>query len=348
MMLGYPAARAPACATVVLEKHADFLRDFRGDTVHPSTLRIMDELGLLDAFLQRPHQRLRALIGGWFGDERVQLGDFSGLPERYAFIAMMPQWEFLDFLVGEARKLPAFDAADAGRRDRARDRRRWPRRRRARPRARGRFEIRADCTIGCDGRHSTVRAAAGLAVEDLGAPIDVLWFRVGAIRRRGLGSLARIAPGHFVVTIDRGDYWQCAFVIPKGGAEALQRTADRGLPRAGRRRPRRCSRRTSATSALVGRRQAAHRRRRPAARTGRSPGCSASATRRMRCRRSAASASTWRSRTRSPPPTCSPRSCATARRHRRRPRRGRGGAVSGRPRRRRRCRSRSRTTCSCG
>src|ERR1700742_2969576 len=106
MMLGYLLARA-GVRTTVLEKHGDFLRDFRGDTVHPSTLRIMDELGLLDEFLKRPHQPLRA-VGGWFGDKHVQLGDFSGLPARYAFIAMMPQWEFLDFLSGEAKKLPAF------------------------------------------------------------------------------------------------------------------------------------------------------------------------------------------------------------------------------------------------
>jgi 2-polyprenyl-6-methoxyphenol hydroxylase-like FAD-dependent oxidoreductase len=221
MMLGLLLARA-GVDTVVLEKHADFLRDFRGDTVHPSTLRIMDELGLLDAFLQRPHQRLKA-VAGVFGSERIQLGDFSGLPERYAFIAMMPQWDFLDFLAAEARKLPAFalrmqaevtgvvtgaDGRVAGVRGRAPE---------------GDFEIRADCTIGCDGRQSTVRAAAGLAVEDVGAPIDVLWFRVGRDPGHEDATLARVAPGHFVVTLDRGDYWQCAFVIPKGGAEALRR-----------------------------------------------------------------------------------------------------------------------------
>jgi len=221
MMLGFLLARAGVPA-VVLEKHADFLRDFRGDTVHPSTLRIMDELGLLDAFLQRPHQRLRALRG-IFGSEPIQLGDFSGLPERYAFIAMMPQWEFLDFLVGEAKKLAPFelrmqadvtglltegDGRISGVRGLSPE---------------GTFEIQADCTIGCDGRHSTVRAAAGLAVEDIGAPIDVLWFRVGRDPSGEDSALARVAPGHFVVTIDRGDYWQCAFVIPKGGAETLQR-----------------------------------------------------------------------------------------------------------------------------
>ena len=221
MMLGYLLARA-GVKTVVLEKHGDFLRDFRGDTVHPSTLRIMDELGLLDDFLQRPHQRLRTL-SGVFGADRIQLADFSGLPERYAFVAMMPQWEFLDFLSGRVRLLRSLTAgmqanvtglvsdADgrvAGVRGTSPE---------------GQFEIRADCTIGCDGRHSTVRAAAGLVVEDLGAPIDVLWFRVGRDASVGDSALARVAPGHFVVTIDRGDYWQCAFVIPKGGAEALQR-----------------------------------------------------------------------------------------------------------------------------
>jgi 2-polyprenyl-6-methoxyphenol hydroxylase-like FAD-dependent oxidoreductase len=219
MMLGYLLARA-GVRTLVLEKHGDFLRDFRGDTVHPSTLRIMDELGLLDAFLQRPHQRLE-VIGGWFGDQHVQLGDFRGLPPRYAFIAMMPQWEFLDFLADEARKLPAFtlrmnanvtglvesEGRVVGVRGSSPD---------------GDFEVRAGLTVGCDGRHSTVRAGAGLAVEDLGAPIDVLWFRVRRDPAELDNSLARIAPGHFVVTIDRGDYWQCAFVIAKGGADALR------------------------------------------------------------------------------------------------------------------------------
>ena len=220
MMLGLLLARA-GVRTTVLETHADFLRDFRGDTVHPSTLRVMDELGLLDAFLRRPHQRLQVL-GGWFGDQHVQLGDFRGLPERYNFIALMPQWEFLDFLAGHARGLATFtlrmnvqatglleaDGHVTGVRGRDAD---------------GEFELRADCTIGCDGRHSTIRAAAGLAVEDVGAPIDVLWFRIGRDPAEPDTSLARIGPGHIVVTIDRGDYWQCAFVIPKGGADALRR-----------------------------------------------------------------------------------------------------------------------------
>ena len=219
MMLGYLLARA-GVRTVVLEKHADFLRDFRGDTVHPSTLRILDELGLLDAFLRRPHQRLRALEAS-FGGRRIRLADFGGLPERHAFVAMMPQWEFLDFLAGAARAHPAFElrmqaeatgllvSGDHVAGVRGRD-------------PRGAFELGAACTVGCDGRHSTVRAAAGLAVEDVGAPIDVLWFRVSRDPANADSSLARIVAGRFLVTIDRGDYWQCAFVIPKGGAERLR------------------------------------------------------------------------------------------------------------------------------
>jgi len=198
MMLGFLLARA-GVRTLVLEKHGDFRRDFRGDTVHPSTLRIVDELGLLDAFLERPHRKLE-VIGGWFGSKHVQLGDFRGLPKRYAFIAMMPQWEFLDFIADHARELPTFTlrmraeatglVEEAGRvvgvRGKAED---------------GEFVVRADCTVACDGRHSTLRAAAGLAVEDLGAPIDVLWFRVARDPAATDSSLARIAAGHFVVTI---------------------------------------------------------------------------------------------------------------------------------------------------
>src|SRR5689334_23149278 len=219
MMLGFLLARA-GVAVVVLEKHADFLRDFRGDTVHPSTLRVMDELGLLGDFLKRPHQKLRE-IGGWFGRRSVRLGDFGGLPEKYAFIAMMPQWEFLDFLSDEAKTLPGFALRmqsnvhelllEGGRVVGVKGQSPG-----------GPFEIRAALTVGCDGRHSTVRAAAGLEVEDVGAPIDVLWFRISRDPAETDQSLARIGPGHIVVTIDRGDYWQCAFVIPKGGADALR------------------------------------------------------------------------------------------------------------------------------
>ena len=154
----------------------------------------------------------------------MQLGDFSGLPERYAFIAMMPQWEFLDFLVGEAKKLPAFSlrmrAEVTGLADR-RPTAASPACAAARPRASSRSTPTARSAATAGTRR--VRAAAGLAVEDVGAPIDVLWFRVGRDPGNEDSALARVAPGHFVVTIDRGDYWQCAFVIPKGGAEALRR-----------------------------------------------------------------------------------------------------------------------------
>ena len=219
MVLGYLLARA-GVPTVVLEKHADFLRDFRGDTVHPSTLRILDELGLLDRCLQRPHQRLQRL-GGCFGSHPIHLADFSGLPSRHNFIALMPQWDFLDFLATEARKLPAFtlvmqaevtglieaEGRVAGVRGNT---------------PAGGFELRADCTVGCDGRGSTVRQSAQLQGEDLAAPIDVLWFRVGRNPAEADDLLFRAASGHMVVTIDRGDYWQCAFVVPKGGASALK------------------------------------------------------------------------------------------------------------------------------
>ena len=219
MMAGYLMARA-GIETVVLEKHADFLRDFRGDTVHPSTLRIVDELGLLDRFLQLPHQRLQHLHGQ-FGDERIALADFTGLPERYAFIAFMPQWDFLDFLAAEGRGLPQLKVRMQAEVDslieeggrvvgvRGRD-------------AGGAFEIRATLTIGCDGRHSTVRRAAGLPLESIGAPIDVMWFRLPRGAEAFDDLFARITPGRFIVTIDRGDYWQCAYVIAKGGAKALQ------------------------------------------------------------------------------------------------------------------------------
>ena len=246
MMLGYLLARA-GVPTVVLEKHADFLRDFRGDTVHPSTMRIMDELGLLDAFLRRPHQRLKA-VAGVFGERRVQLGDFSGLPERYAFIAMMPQWEFLDFLAGEAKKLPAFslrmraevtglvtapDGRIAGVRGRS---------------AESEFELGADCTIGCDGRHSTVRAAAGLAVEDVGAPIDVLWFRVGRDPGNEDAALARVAPGHFVVTSIAATTGSAPSSFPRAAPRRCSDSRSRCSARRWSRR-RRCCRRTSATCA---------------------------------------------------------------------------------------------------
>jgi 2-polyprenyl-6-methoxyphenol hydroxylase-like FAD-dependent oxidoreductase len=219
MMLGFLMARA-GVETVVLEKHADFLRDFRGDTVHPSTLRVMDELGLLDEFLRLPHQKLRRLRG-LFGDVPLRLADFGGLPERYAFVAFMPQWDFLDFIGDVGRPLPSLSVrmrsrveslVEAGGRVvgvRGSD-------------DEGAFEVRAPLTVACDGRHSLLRQAAGLPLEDVGAPIDVMWFRVSRDPDVFDDTLARVTPGRFVVTLDRGDYWQCAFVIAKGGADVLR------------------------------------------------------------------------------------------------------------------------------
>jgi 2-polyprenyl-6-methoxyphenol hydroxylase-like FAD-dependent oxidoreductase len=219
MMLGFLLARA-GIDVVVLEKHADFLRDFRGDTIHPSTLEIMYELGILDDFLKRPHQEVRTLAGQ-IGDERVALADFSHLPTHCRFIALMPQWDFLDFLAERARAYPSFhlkmrarvtdlvleDGRVLGLQAETPD---------------GPLEIRADLVVGADGRHSDVRMRAGLKVEDFGAPMDVIWFRLSKHAADGQQLLGRIQAGVVFVTLDRGDYWQCAYVIPKGGFEQLR------------------------------------------------------------------------------------------------------------------------------
>jgi 2-polyprenyl-6-methoxyphenol hydroxylase-like FAD-dependent oxidoreductase len=224
MMLGLLLARAGVEVTV-LEKHADFLRDFRGDTIHPSTLQIMDELGLLAEFLKLPHQEVRELTAQ-IGDERVTLADFSHLPTRCRFIAFMPQWDFLDFLADRAKLYPDFDlrmqaevtdllekdGTVTGVKAKVPD---------------GTLEVQADLVVGADGRHSAVRDLAGLDVEDLGAPMDVLWMRLSKKPADGTAVLGRIQAGRFFVMLDRGDYWQCAFVIPKGGFNELRR---RGLP----------------------------------------------------------------------------------------------------------------------
>ena len=223
IMLGFLLARA-GVAVLVLEKHRDFLRDFRGDTIHPSTLQVMHELGLLEAFLARPHQEVRELHGV-VGDSEIKLADFRHLPTRCKFIALMPQWDFLNFLAEAGGRFPGFHlemesevtdlVEEAGRivglRAQTPD---------------GPSEIRADLVIGADGRHSVVRERAGLAVENLGAPIDVLWMRLSKQPGDPGQTAGRINYGRMLVTLDRGDYWQCAFVIRKGGFDAIR---ERGL-----------------------------------------------------------------------------------------------------------------------
>lgn len=219
MMLGYLLGRA-GIDVVVLEKHADFFRDFRGDTVHPSTLQVMDELGLIDGFLKLPHQRLQ-MMDGLFGGTPVRIADLRRLRTKYPFIAFMPQWDFLNFLreagqrFGSLKVMMNTEAVDLIRRGEtvAGVRAITPE---------GPIDIEADLTIACDGRHSTVRERAGLRVEEIGAPMDVLWFRVGRKADETENLFARVEPGKMMVTFDRGDYWQCAYVIAKGQYKAVK------------------------------------------------------------------------------------------------------------------------------
>jgi 2-polyprenyl-6-methoxyphenol hydroxylase-like FAD-dependent oxidoreductase len=224
MMLGFLLARA-GIDVVVLEKHGDFLRDFRGDTIHPSTLEVMYELGLLDQFLLRPHQELPR-IGAQIGDEKLTIADFSHLPTHCKFIALMPQWDFLNFLAEAGRRYPGFNlrmetevtgllqqgGRVTGVEAKTPD---------------GPLRVEADLVVGADGRGSTVRRLAGLEVLDLGAPMDALWMRISQSPGDPGQTLGRIAAGQILVLIDRGDYWQAAYVIPKGGYNEIRR---RGLP----------------------------------------------------------------------------------------------------------------------
>jgi 2-polyprenyl-6-methoxyphenol hydroxylase-like FAD-dependent oxidoreductase len=220
MVLGFLLARA-GVEVVVLEKHGDFLRDFRGDTIHPSTLEILHELGLLEEFLKRPHQEARQ-ISGVIGDEEIPVADFTHLPTHCKFIAFMPQWDFLDFIAEHARRYPTFrlimraevtalleeDGRVAGVHATTPD---------------GPLEVRAELTFGTDGRHSTVRDQAGLVVENVGAPIDVLWMRLSRSPTDPEQPLGRFDQGRILVMIYRGDYWQCGFIIPKGGFDEIRK-----------------------------------------------------------------------------------------------------------------------------
>ena len=223
MMLGFLLARA-GVDVVVLEKHDDFLRDFRGDTIHPSTLEVIYELGLLEEFLKRPHQEIRE-FAGQIGDEMIPLADLTHLPTRCKFLGFMPQWEFLDFLADQARTYPAFklmmkaeviDLLQAGNKI-VGVKARTPE---------GELMIRAELTVGCDGRKSIVRDLAGLQVESLGVPIDVMWFRLSRKPTDPGQVLGRFVTAKIMVMLNRDEYWQCAFVIPKEAAEEIKQ---RGL-----------------------------------------------------------------------------------------------------------------------
>lgn len=219
IMAGVLLARA-GINVAVLEKHKDFFRDFRGDTIHPSTLQLMDELGWIGDFLKVPHQKVTSLhfhIGG----KAFPLANFAGLNVPYPYIALMPQWDFLKFLSDKGKQYPGFslrmeteatglieqDGRIKGVRAKT---------------PQGEVEISADLVLGCDGRHSIVREAAKLKVIELGAPIDVLWFRLSRPKSDPEETMARLGPGRFLVMLNRDDYWQCAFVIHKGGDAELR------------------------------------------------------------------------------------------------------------------------------
>jgi 2-polyprenyl-6-methoxyphenol hydroxylase-like FAD-dependent oxidoreductase len=223
MMLGLLLARQ-GVEVMVLEKHGDFLRDFRGDTVHPSTLRLLDELGMADEFLKLPHQEVRRL-GVTTDDGTYVLADFGLLPGRFPFLAFVPQWDLLDFLAARARRYPNFQLRmnaevvgplrEAGHVTGVRYR--MP--------GDGEHQVQARLTVAADGRNSVLRADAGLHLREFGAPMDVLWFRLAKPpdgSGSSFGGAGRITRGRMLVRLDRGDYWQCAYLVPKGAYATLK------------------------------------------------------------------------------------------------------------------------------
>jgi len=219
MMLGFLLARA-GIAVAVLEKHPDFLRDFRGDTVHPSTLELMHELGLIDDFLALPHRKVDQFIVQ-IGAQRLRIVDLNHLPTHCKYIALMPQWDFLNFIADQGRRYETFDLhmcteateliEEAGRV--AGVCARTPN---------GLLTVRADLVVACDGRHSTMRAKSGLQCHDYGAPIDVLWFRITRRNSDLADTFGHIEAGAAFVMLNRDDYWQCAYLIPKGGFDRVE------------------------------------------------------------------------------------------------------------------------------
>jgi 2-polyprenyl-6-methoxyphenol hydroxylase-like FAD-dependent oxidoreductase len=220
MMLGFLLARAGIDVTV-LEKHKDFLRDFRGDTIHPSTLELIHELGLLDEFLKLPHEAAEQ-ISGRYGDFPVTIADFRHLPTRCKFIALMPQWDFLNFLAEHGRRYPTFRLLMSTEVDGLIEQQGRVVGVTAKSPGGG-LTVRSDLVVGCDGRHSTIREKAGIEVEELGAPMDVLWFRLSRRPDDDLATGGIFLPGRIFVMLNRGDYWQCAYVIPKGSVEEVHR-----------------------------------------------------------------------------------------------------------------------------
>src|SRR5882724_2002406 len=220
MMLGYLLARA-GVEVLVLEKHGDFLRDFRGDTIHPSTLEVMHELGLLDEFLELPHQKVYEL-NAQVGEMRLTIADFRYLPTRCGFVAFMPQWDFLNFLAEKAGRYPGFKLLmeaevtglieESGRVVGVRVKT-----------ANGEIEMRVDLVVGADGRSSIVREKAGLPVKEFGAPMDVLWFRLKRTGEDPVATMGRFDSGRIFIALNRGDYWQCGYVIPKGQFDEMRR-----------------------------------------------------------------------------------------------------------------------------
>lgn len=222
-MLGLLLARA-GVSVLVLEKHGDFLQDFRGDTLHPSTLEIMHELGVLERFLRLPHQKV-SRIKAQFGDAEYTVADFSHLPTQCRYIAFMPQWDFLNFLVAEGSRYPTFhvrmnsevtDLVESGGSIVGLHA----------ETPQGPLEVRAACVVGADGRDSIVRKRAELSVEEFGAPMDVLWFRLSRKAEDPVDPMGRFDTGRILVMLNRGDYWQCGFVIAKG---SLDRVRAQGL-----------------------------------------------------------------------------------------------------------------------
>jgi 2-polyprenyl-6-methoxyphenol hydroxylase-like FAD-dependent oxidoreductase len=219
MLLGFLLARA-GVSVAVLERHTDFFRDFRGDTIHPSTLEIMYELGLLDGLLALPHQEVREL-GASIGGQFMKIADFTHLPTRCKFLVFMPQWDFLNFLAAQAKRYPSFDLRmESNVNDLL-----WAEGRVTGVRAsqpNDELEVRADLVVGADGRHSIVREKAGLVVDDFGAPMDVLWFRISRRPDDPRQALGWLNHGKLLIMIDRTDYFQCGLTIRKGTYEQIK------------------------------------------------------------------------------------------------------------------------------